>query len=360
MSSGGEMITSDPRATGDNFQNPYAGLSPELQMAFEHGEESFVREFTREEGLGPILNNTSCVSCHPGNGRGTPDLALIRFSLGLDLLESRGGPQFQDKAIPGVPLEVLPDGVDKSTRLPPPVFGLGLIEAIPVETILANADPDDADQDGISGRPNWVEAPWFVPDGQVGAGTGRQLGRFGRKASVSSLIQQNAMAYHQDIGITSGFIPAENPHPQTGVDWDTVPDPEIPESEVIETVVFVRLLAPPPRGEITPQVQRGERQFEAIGCAACHVPTLQTGPSPIGALNGVAAHLYSDLLLHDLGEELADNRPDATASGREWRTAPLRRSSPFLNRCRGPGAGDRSRSRKARRMDRVPVDDATG
>lgn len=323
MRSGGETILPDPPATGDNFQNPYAGLSPELQMAFDHGEESFGREFTPEEGLGPIFNNISCVSCHPGNGRGTPDLALIRFSLGRDLLESQGGPQFQDKAIPGVPLEVLPDGVDKSTRLPPPVFGLGLIEAIPVETILANADPDDADQDGISGRPNWVEAPGFVPDGQVGAGTARQLGRFGRKASVSSLIQQNAMAYHQDIGITSGFIPVENPHPQTGVDWDTVMDPEIPESEVIETVVFVRLLAPPPRGEITPEVQRGERQFEAIGCAACHVPTMQTGRSPIDALSGVAARLYSDLLLHDMGEELADNRPDATANGREWRTAPL-------------------------------------
>ena len=131
---------------------------------------------------------------------------------------SMGGAQFQDKAIPGVPLEILPDGVDKSTRLPPPVFGLGLIEAIPVETILANADPDDADQDGISGRPNWVEAPDFVPADEVGGGPGRQLGRFGRKASVSSLIQQNANAYHQDIGVTSGFIPQENPHPQSGVD----------------------------------------------------------------------------------------------------------------------------------------------
>ena len=323
MSSGGGTVVPVAQAIADDFEKPLAELSPDLQRAFDRGEESFAREFTAEEGLGPTFNNSSCVSCHPGNGRGTPDLALIRFSRGLDLLENQGGPQFQDKAIPGVPLEVLPDGLDKSTRLPPPVFGLGLIEAISVETILANADPDDANQDGISGRPNWVEAPGFVPDGEAGAGPGRQLGRFGRKASVSSLIQQNAMAYHQDIGITSGFIPVENPHPQSGADWDTIPDPEVPESEVMETVMFVRLLAPPPRGEITPEVRRGERQFEAIGCTACHVPTLETGPSPIRALNGVAAHLYSDLLLHDMGEELADNRPDATANGREWRTAPV-------------------------------------
>lgn len=323
--SGGVATPPGPRAqaTGDNFETPLDGLSPELQRVFALGKESFAREFIPEDGLGPIFNNASCLACHPGNGRGTPDLALIRFSLGLDLVMSMGGPQFQDKAIPGVPLEILPDGVDKSTRLPPPVFGLGLIEAIPVATILSYADPDDEDGDGISGRPNWVGAPDFVPDGEVGAGPGRQLGRFGRKASVSSLIQQNANAYHQDIGITSGFIPVENPHPQSGVDWDTVPDPEIPESEVIETVMFVRLLAPPPRGEITPQVELGERRFEAIGCAVCHVPTMRTGPSPIEALNRVSANLYSDLLLHDMGEELADSRPDVTANGREWRTPPL-------------------------------------
>ena len=88
-------------------------------------------------------------------------------------------------------------------------------------------------------------------------------------------------------------------------------------------MMFVRLLAPPPRGEITPAVLRGERHFDAIGCTQCHVPTMKTGPSPIEALNRVNAHLYSDLLLHDMGEELADNRPDVSAGGREWRTPPL-------------------------------------
>ena len=168
-----------------------------------------------------------------------------------------------------------------------------------------------------------MEAAKFVPDDEVGGGPGRQLGRFGWKASVSALIQQNANAYHQDIGITSGFIPEENPHPQSGVDWDTVADPEIPSSEVIDTTMMLRLLAPPPRGEITREVLRGERLFGQIGCAVCHVPAMQTGPSPIKALNRVRVELYSDLLLHDMGEELADNRPDVSASGREWRTPPL-------------------------------------
>jgi CxxC motif-containing protein (DUF1111 family) len=237
-----------------------------------------------------------------------------------------GGPQHQDKAIPGVPLEVLPAGVNKSRRLPPPIFGLGLIENIPVETILSYADESDADGDGISGRPNWVTAPHYVPSTEVGGGPGLQLGRFSRKAQVSSLIQQDAEAYQQDIGITNGFIPIENPHQQTGglaSVGDTVPDPEIDRLTVMETIVFLRLLSPPPRGEITSEVKRGEKLFDTIGCASCHVQTMQTGPHSINALNEVNAHIYSDLLLHDMGEELADNRPDGSATGREWRTAPL-------------------------------------
>ena len=225
---------------------------------------------------------------------------------------------FQDKAIPGVPYEIIPAGVDKSVRLPPPVFGMGLIENIPVETILSYADEFDADGDGISGRPNWVTPPDTIPSTEVGGGPGEQLGRFGRKASVSTLIQQVAQAFHQDIGITSSFFPVEHSHV-----GDTVPDPEIEASTVMDIVVFLRLLSPPPRGEISPEVNSGEVLFEKIGCASCHVPSMQTGASPISALNGVNANIYSDFLLHDMGEELADNRPDASANGREWRTAPL-------------------------------------
>ena len=302
----------------DNFTTPFGMLSYDLNATFIRGEEAFQKAFLVEEGLGPIFNNMSCVGCHPGNGRGTPDLALIRFSRGHDLMIDMGGPQFQDKTIPDVPYEVLPAGVDKSTRLPPPVFGLGLIENIPVETIFSYADEFDADGDGISGRPHWVIPPDFVPTTEIGGGPGEQLGRFGRKAAVTSLVQQTATAFQQDMGITNGFL--EKEPSDTG---DTVPDPEVDSATVIDIVVFMRLLSPPPRGEITQEVRRGERLFSKIQCAACHVPTMQTGPSPIPALDRVDAHIYSDLLLHDMGEELADNRPDGSATGREWRTAPL-------------------------------------
>ena len=314
-----DMITlTKPLIEGDNFETPFDMLSNDLNSAFFRGEEAFMRGFTVQEGLGPIFNNNSCVACHPGNGRGTPDLALIRFSMGHDLIPELGGPQFQDKAIPGVPYEIIPAGVDKSVRLPPPVFGMGLIENIPVETILSYADEFDADGDGISGRPNWVTPPDTIPSTEVGGGPGEQLGRFGRKASVSTLVQQVAQAFHQDIGITSSFFPVEHSHV-----GDTVPDPEIDASTVMDIVVFLRLLSPPPRGEITPEINSGEALFEKIGCASCHVPSMQTGASPISALNEVNANIYSDFLLHDMGEELADNRPDASANGREWRTAPL-------------------------------------
>ena len=302
----------------DNFTTPFGMLSSDLNATFIRGEEAFQKAFLVEEGLGPIFNNMSCVGCHPGNGRGTPDLALIRFSRGHDLITDMGGPQFQDKAIPDVPYEVLPAGVDKSTRLPPPVFGLGLIENIPVETILSYADEFDADGDGISGRPHWVIPPDFVPTTEIGGGPGEQLGRFGRKAAVTSLVQQTATAFQQDMGITNDFL--EQEPSDTG---DSVPDPEVDSATVIDIVVFMRLLSPPPRGEITEEVRQGEKLFSKIQCAACHVPTMQTGPSPIPALDRVDAHIYSDLLLHDMGEELADNRPDGSATGREWRTAPL-------------------------------------
>ena len=270
-----------------NFETPFDMLSSDLSATFARGEETFMTVFTVEEGLGPVFNNTGCISCHPGNGRGTPDLALTRFSIGHDLIPDLGGPQFQNKAIPGAPYEVLPTDVDKSTRLPPPVFGLGLIENIPVETILSYADADDADEDGISGRPNWVTPPDYVPSTEVGGGLGQQFGRFSRKAQVSSLVQQVAEAFQQDIGITNGFIPGEHFHAA-----DPVSDPEIDKLTVMETIVFLRLLSPPPRGEITPEVEKGDALFNKIGCASCHVPTMQTGPSAIAALNAVDVHVY--------------------------------------------------------------------
>lgn len=334
---GCDTVMTEAPTAGDDFTAPMDGLSPDLNAEFLDGDENFEKAFTIAEGLGPIFNNIACEGCHPGDGRGTPETGFFRFSRGADLAIDIGGPQHQDKAIPGVPLEQVPPGVDRSFRLPPPVFGIGLIEAIPVATILANADPDDEDGDGISGRPNWVMPPDFVPAHHVGGGSELQLGRFSRKAQVTSIIEQVAAAYQQDMGITNDFIPVENHHPQTGGGMaigDEVPDPEIPASIVLQTAMYVRLLTPPTRGKVTAEVSQGEELFAEIGCATCHVPSMRTGLNQIPELSQVDAQLYSDLLVHDMGTGLADNRPDGDADGREWRTAPLwgtRLVGDFLN-----------------------------
>lgn len=323
-------VAPDP---GDILDGPLPGLTREELAAFIRGDEAFGRQFSPNEGLGPIFNNVACASCHSGDGRGHLRNAFIRFSIGDDLVPHLGGPQLQDRAIAGAEPERLPDGVQTSVRLPPPVFGVGLIEAIPEATILALADPDDADGDGISGRPNFVVPGDFVPEDEIGGfqrdslGVGRpQLGRFSRKAQVSSLLLQIAKAYHEDMGITSDFLPVElrNAQASRGTEpADRVPDPELPEHEVRAVLAYVRMLAPPAPGEMTPQRQQGEAIFQEIGCGSCHVPELRTGPSSIGALSFQPVRLYSDLLLHDMGPELADGRPDGQATGTEWKTAPL-------------------------------------
>jgi CxxC motif-containing protein (DUF1111 family) len=217
------------------------------------------------------------------------------------------------------------------------VFGAGLIEAIPVDSILARADPDDADGDGISGRANWVLAAEFVPAHEPGGGTGLQLGRFSRKAQVSSLIEQTVAAYAEDMGITSDFRTVENYDPlasPANAAADRVSDPELPASAVLAVVSYLRLLAPPAPGDMSASRERGRTLFASVGCASCHIPVLRTGPSKTRALAHRDVALYSDLLLHDMGDGLADYRGDGSADGREWRTTPLwglRPMRDFLN-----------------------------
>ena len=319
-----KLLTTAPEE-GDDFETPFDPLPNELSIMFAAGDAAFDHAFTASEGLGPIFNNVACAACHSADGRGTPSKALVRFSRGSDLILDEGGPQHQDKAIPGVPIEKIPDGAQTSVRMPPAVFGMGLIEAIPAATILSNADPTDADGDGISGRVNWVTAGDFVPIAFVGGGSGFQVGRFGLKANVSSLLEQVVNAYHQDMGITSDFIPVENNHQLgDGIAFgDLAPDPEISAQTVLDAVVYVRLLSPPARGEITPEVTLGASLFSGIGCVSCHIPSMKTGVQNVQQLDQVDANLYSDLLLHDMGDVLADNRPDGSADGFEWRTTPL-------------------------------------
>lgn len=324
-----DAFTSSPDP-GDVFDGPVDGLTPAELAAFVEGDEQFGRPFAPADGLGPIFNNVSCAACHSGDGRGRPENVLLRFT-GL------GGPQLQDKAIVGAVPEVLPAGVAVSGRLPPPVFGVGLIEAIPEATIVARADSLDADGDGISGRPNWVTPPPWVPADQPGAGPGLRVGRFSRKAQVTTLLQQVTEAYHQDMGITSDFLPVENTNPQTSSATeaaDRVLDPEIPAATIRSVLAYIRTLAPPAPGADTPERQRGRVVFDSVGCASCHVPVMMTGPSTIAALANRPVSLYSDLLLHDMGPGLADYRPDGSAGGVEWRTAPLwglRLMRDFLN-----------------------------
>jgi len=320
----GRLLTTAPDAA-DVFDAPLAGLSPADLAAFLEGDEQFGKPFAISEGLGPIFNNVSCASCHSGDGRGRPENVLTRFSILGDLVPELGGPQLQDRAIPGAEAERLPANVETSRRLPPPVFGMGLMEAIPADSILSRADPADLDGDGVSGRPNLVSVPEFIPAHEPG-GTAPALGRFGRKAQVSSLLLQTVNAYHQDIGITTDFRPDENVNPLASRPTeaaDRVADPEIPASIVRSVVAYLRLLAPPAPGGSTPRREAGRALFATVGCVSCHVPVLRTGPNATPALANREVPLYSDLLLHDMGDGLADNRSDGDADGREWRTTPL-------------------------------------
>jgi CxxC motif-containing protein (DUF1111 family) len=333
----GDLFT-EPPVDGDVFDAPLPGLNETELAAFLRGDVEFGRRFAPSTGLGPIFNNVSCFACHSGDGRGRLDNSLQRIgSVDDGFLGHLGGPQIQDKAIAGAEFERLPAGVAVSVRLPPPVFGVGLMEAIDDATIIAMADPGDADGDGISGRANFVTNPAFVPATEPGGGGGLHVGRFGRKAQVRGLLQQVLEAYLQDMGITSDFLPLENRNPVSSVPieaLDRVGDPEIPASVVQATTHYVRTLAPPAPGELTPQREEGRQHFNAVGCARCHVPTLRTGAHPIAALANRDVTLYSDLLLHDMGDGLADHRPDGAATGREWRTTPLwglRLMRQFLN-----------------------------
>lgn len=190
-----------------------------------------------------------------------------------------------------------------SPRIPSPVFGLGLLEAIPEQTILDLADPDDRNQDGISGHPNYV---WDVVQQT------EMLGRFGWKANNPTLLQQTASAYVNDMGVTSPLFP------------ETDGSSEVNANTLKTATVYVQTLAVPARTLLDdPQVQQGEQLFISANCAACHVQTLHTGDHDIPALVNQTIQAYTDLLLHDMGTRLADHRPDFQATGLEWRTPPL-------------------------------------
>lgn len=324
-----QLLTKEPEPE-QSFDGPIDGLTNEQRTIFTRGDAAFGEVFTFQTGLGPLFNQAACERCHVGDGRGHPRMNLKRFGRNLgngqfDVLPAYGGPQLQERSMPGYPAETIPQQANAiSERGGPLVVGLGLVEAIADQSILSNADPNDANGDGISGRANFIVAPEFLGV-EAGPYNGKYLGRFGRKAGAMNLTQQTANAYHQDMGITSDFIPQENFNPVVGgTGGDPVPDPEIPAATVNDVVFYLQTLRPPlRRGEDDPQVERGEQVFASIKCSSCHVPTMMTGPHPIAALSSRPAHLYSDLLLHDMGPDLADNFIEGEATGTEWRTTPL-------------------------------------
>ena len=370
---GGETTRGD--ATLNAFGFPAPKLTNEERRLFERGDSLFTRNWVTapastdaRDGLGPTFNAQSCSSCHLRDGRGAPpDPAGEAARLGLLARLSvtgadpvTGGPvpdpnyggQLQDRAVLGVEPEgaleidyetiegaygdgsayelvaptyrvvnpafgpLAPD-VMIGPRLAPQIVGMGLLEAIPAEDILAAADPDDADGDGISGRANIV---WDARAGETA------LGRFGWKANVATVEQQTAGAFHGDIGITSGLHPDQNcPPSQTAC--SQAPGggrPELPDTRLGTVTLYTKTLAVPAmRGGDDADVRAGWELFEQIGCTSCHTPTHRTGDADIAALARQTIHPYTDLLLHDMGEALADGRPDFAASGREWRTPPL-------------------------------------
>ena len=307
-----------PTKLGD----PLPGLTREQLADFEKGRAVFERVFTPETGLGPLFNADACAECHedPVTG-GTGDEielhAAVLVADGLcDLLADRGGPVYQQQVTPalknalGIDSEPVPAGASTGMRTAPDVFGFGLLDAISDSTLLALADPNDADGDGISGRVN----RFF--DGRIG--------RLGRKALVPRLEEFNAGAFQIEQGITTPQAPDEGtvggqPIP-AGV--DTLPDPELDAESVRVANAFVRFLAPPAPLPSGHEAKQGAKLFAAIGCAKCHVPVLRTGASDVKALAYRRVEAYTDLLLHDMGPDLADICFGQAAPA-EFRTEPL-------------------------------------
>ena len=292
---------------------------------------------TPESGLGPIFNGASCVQCHgaPAPG-GSSQVRVTRFGRMVngqfDPMTEKGGSLLQRFAInPAVREIVPPEATVVADRLSTPLFGAGLIEAIPDAAIQAGARR--MKRDGVTGRAALVTDPV--------SGTQR-VGRFGWKAQQATLLAFSGDAYLNEMGITNRFFPTENApngnqallaaHDHYADPEDTV-DPATGRSDIDNAADFMRLLAPVAPLALSSTASAGARLFDQIGCAECHQPALQTGPNAIAALDRKSVPLYSDLLLHDMGQ-LGDGIAQAGAGTREMRTAPLwglRLRLPFLH-----------------------------
>lgn len=309
------------------LDGPVEGLNSEENTKFLRGDVAFNDEvFTAQTGLGPNFVATSCGSCHAGDGKGHPFTTLTRFgqsdSTGNQFM-TYGAPQLQNRAIPGYAPETIPAGATSSKFTPPANTGLGFLAALTDAQILANADPNDLNGDGISGVPNYISAPfYFIPQNFHQAFNGKYIGRFGKKAAAIDLLHQTVNAYNQDMGITSEFSPAEPG--VNGVGVYPLADPEVSINTIMDVVFYLRTLkAPIQRDQTNENVLAGKQIFTDLKCAACHMPEWTTGQSDIAALSYKTFYPYTDLLLHDMGPGLDDGYTEGTALSSEWRTPPL-------------------------------------
>ena len=296
------------------------------------------------DGLGPLYNADACTACHVSNGRVAPynDDGTLDPSFLFRIGDEQGGihpvygSQLQTQATAGTPEgnvtwlqngadgkiifvstpDIGSDGYNIGGRIAPHLLGMGLLNLVPEESILAYADPDDLDGDGISGRAHWV-----VEENET------RLGRFGWKAINASLRTQNAGAMHQDMGLTTPVNPNENctDAQEICAAETSGGTPEVSEASLGAIVNFMTALGVPER-RIDDQdaFDAGARLFASVGCAACHRPTMTTGTSDkFSSLSAQTFYPYTDLLLHDMGEDLSDGVREKNATGSEWRTPPL-------------------------------------
>ena len=361
--SGGATTVFD--ATPDAFSLAAPNLQALSLARHEAGDAEFEVEFVSapaaaNAGLGPVFDNVSCEGCHEGDGRGRPPASGEPFSSLLFRASVAGsGPHGGPSPVPGFGTQLqlrsltdftpevyaalwytdsassfddgtvyhlqephytinggyasLPSGVLLSPRVAPFVFGLGLLEAVPEADVLALAGKKEHTFK-VSGRPNYVWDEVLQHPA---------LGRFGWKANVPNLVQQTAGAYNGDMGITSPLFSAESCEGE--YEGCAAHPPEIGEQTVQDVAFYARTLGVPARRNLDdPQARQGEGLFYAAGCDDCHAPTLRTGAFPeVPEVSNQVIHPYTDLLVHDMGPALADQRPDFQASGSEWRTAPL-------------------------------------
>jgi len=321
------VLIAQPRAVlpGD----PLPGITPVEFEEFRLGQEDFLEVETAEEGLGPAYNATSCAVCHsvPAVG-GASAIAEIRAARRgprgeFVALYPSGESLFHLFSVPSHSCQPIipPEATVIARRMPIALFGAGLVEAILDETLLALEDPFDRDRDGVSGRAA------IVVDRASGI---RRVGRFGWKAQHATLLSFSGDAYRNEMGITNDLFAQEaasgvsyermrlcDPRPEP----EDVRDPRTGKRGIDNFTSFMKFLAPVARNPIDEVVRNGERTFSALGCSACHTPTLTTGPSPNPLFNRVAVPLFSDLLLHDVGT--GDGIEQEAASTDEIRTPAL-------------------------------------